>query len=281
MMAFSNQFVLSVLVDGNIQEELSNGEVHIPFGEYALRLRNRNSRRAVVKIFIDGENVSEGGYVVEANDHVDIYRHANRDRAFKFVSLDSQDAKDAGKGWENKDKTKGTIEARFYLERFVQQPYKVLPQIPIKREDPFNDYEKYPWGKPSKPWPKPYEIWCSSNNELDNGQTPYKMSHVITRGCSQNPQCPSTVKCSSLSPQDKISDGCTVEGGMSGQTFGYTTLEVEEQYTSIKLYLQGCIPTEYQIVYPGIYCSNCGIRLPKANQKIVNFCNNCGIKIIK
>ena len=96
-MVYSNKFVISILVDGNTQQELANGTVKLPFGaEYAIRLRNKNSRRAVAKLFVDGENVSGNGYIVPANDHVDIKRHWDKDVAFKFVELDSPEAVDAG-----------------------------------------------------------------------------------------------------------------------------------------------------------------------------------------
>jgi len=61
-MVYSNKFVMCVLHHGHPLKELANGMVSLPFGaEYALRLRNKNNRRAVVKLFIDGENVSGGG----------------------------------------------------------------------------------------------------------------------------------------------------------------------------------------------------------------------------
>jgi hypothetical protein len=89
-MMYSNKFVMCVLVNGQPQTEKANWVVTLPFGsEYALRFRNKHSRRAVVQIYIDGENVSGAGYVVPANDYVDIKRHHDKDRAFKFVSLDS------------------------------------------------------------------------------------------------------------------------------------------------------------------------------------------------
>lgn len=116
-MAYSSKFVLTVLRDNQIQKEFADGIVPLPFGsEYALRLRNKHDRRALIKLFIDGEEVSGGGYIVPRKDKVDIFRPVDKDAAFKFVSLDSSDAADFGKS-DNKDRKKGLIEARFYLEK--------------------------------------------------------------------------------------------------------------------------------------------------------------------
>lgn len=115
-MVYFSKFVTCVLVNGQVQKELSDGIVPIHFGaEYSLRFRNKNDRRAVVKFTIDGENVSGGGYIIPANSYIDIHRHADKDAKFKFVGIDSPDAVDFGK---NKSNTiNGIVEARFYFEK--------------------------------------------------------------------------------------------------------------------------------------------------------------------
>src|SRR5262252_1683017 len=65
-MVYSSRFVLSVLLNGNIAPERTDGVVAIPFGsEYGIRCRNRNKgRRALVKLFVDNENISGGGFII-------------------------------------------------------------------------------------------------------------------------------------------------------------------------------------------------------------------------
>jgi len=117
-MVYSNKFVMCVLVDGVPQEELSNGVVRLPFGtEYCLRFRNKHSRHAVVRLRIDGEEISGGGYIVPAHGYIDVQRPVDKDAAFKFVSLGSAEAVEFGKNGPNLDKSKGVIEASFYLEK--------------------------------------------------------------------------------------------------------------------------------------------------------------------
>lgn len=97
-MVYSSRFVVCVLVNGQPAKERADGVVPIPFGsEYVLRFRNKNNRRAVVKFTIDGENVSGNGYIVPAHSAIDIKRHSEVDRAFKFVDLESGEAIDYGK----------------------------------------------------------------------------------------------------------------------------------------------------------------------------------------
>ena len=94
---------MCLIVDGVVQKELTNNTVKIPFGtEYTLRFRNKNNRRSVVKFKIDGEDASGNGYVISPNGHVDIKRYAHKDCAFKFVSVDSEEAIDYGKNNSNK-----------------------------------------------------------------------------------------------------------------------------------------------------------------------------------
>lgn len=199
------------------QQELANGVVKLPFGsEYALRFRNKNNRRAVVKFFIDGENVSGPGYIVNANSYVDIKRHFEVDRSFKFVSLESPEAIDFGKNGPNKDKTKGVIEARFYLEK----ENRIKPTIPIYRPTFKSiDSRKYSWLPEGAPF-------------LRGQFRPMSMCDgvkSITSSCTKDLE----------SCQLPLSDGCTVEGAATGQSWTEVTIEIEETYTTLKLFLQG------------------------------------------
>lgn len=259
-MVYSNKFVLCVLVDGQPQKELANGVVSLPFGaSYALRLRNKNDRRAVVKIYIDGENVSGGGYVVPANDFIDIKRHHDKDRSFKFVSLDSAEAVEFGKNGPNDDKVKGTIEARFYLEKEVKQP------VIIDHHHHHHHDHWYPKPVPYPVYP-PYQPMWTYNHTTTYGSnaSPRGMSAGGSIKCQSagggvygsNSDCygadqasvdfaanrsEKTLTCglgvSSTPPP--LQDGCTVEGHSTGQNFYAAYVDYEETYTSLKIFLQG------------------------------------------
>jgi len=194
-MVYSNKFVMAVLLNGEPQKELGNGVVKLPFGaEYTLRFRNKNSRRAVVKIYVDGENVSGGGYVIPANDFVDIKRHHDKDRAFKFVSLDSPDAIDHGKNGPNEDKQKGVIEARFFLEK----EYKINWTPPVEHHHHHHHHTDHHHHYPRpRPWYDPYRligcgdsqpygtVTCDSSVSSDEAVKGYK---EIAKGGTANDQ---------------------------------------------------------------------------------------------
>ena len=56
-MVFKKNFVAVVKVGGKIMRE-DNGEVKIPFGsEYTILLKSKDTRKAVVSIEIDGQDV--------------------------------------------------------------------------------------------------------------------------------------------------------------------------------------------------------------------------------
>lgn len=266
-MVYSNKFVVCILVNGTPQNELANGVVKLPFGtEYSLRFRNKHSRRAVVKIFVDGENVSGGGYIIPANDHVDIKRHWDKDRAFKFVSLDSPEAVDDGKNGPNPDKSKGLIEAHFYLEK--EQPVHHW-YYPYKTEEHHHHHHHYPkpdpwrWKFASPPIYGPCDnfggtaeyssgpishlsdsVGEGTRTTCSNSGPDYaaggfesagkqRTNRALLKTCSAGPEL------AAPPPTPELQDGCTVMGESTGQRFSTTYIDLEDSYTTLKIFLQG------------------------------------------
>ena len=63
---------------GRVLRELEDNTVMLPFGsEYSVLLKNLSNKRALVKIQIDGKNVSEHGVIVDANEEVEIERYVS------------------------------------------------------------------------------------------------------------------------------------------------------------------------------------------------------------
>lgn len=215
---------MCVLVNGTPQEELANGVVKLPFGtEYVLRFRNKNNRRAVVKISLDGENISENGFIVPPNDFIDIKRPANKDAAFKFVSLDSPDAIDHGKNGPNHEKIKGTIEAKFYLEKEQQVSLQAIYRNTYPTWTKNNDvYKKHLYEQPHAYQPSVFGVARC----IAGANAKYQALNI-------DPQ----VSCPSES--SPLKDGCTVEGNMTGQYFSTSCIDCEETYTTLKIFLQG------------------------------------------
>lgn len=276
-MVYSSKFVLCVLVDGKPQKELHDGTVPIKFdSQYALRFRNKNNRRAVVKFTIDGENVSGNGYIVPANNYIDIRRHFDKDATFRFVDLESPEAVDHGKNGPNTDGSKGVIEARFYLEK--DYPVKV-PQV----------HHHHHWHErrtiTPNPYPYPYPMW--SNGPTDSGTTWYGTGIPSVINCSMPsgdchalnftaPQIPPAVfPC--LGTPAPLQEGCTVEGGRSGQTFTTEYIDLETDFALLRCALKGLPNTAVASTPPvaSTYCTNCGAKKVRHAD---NFCGVCGKK---
>ena len=233
---YNNKFVLTVIQNGQIIKELENGQVNIPFNsEYKIRLRNKHSRRAVCKLHIDGENVSGGGFIIEANSFVDIERTVETARKFKFVSLDSEEAYDYGKNGPNYDKKKGTIVAEFALEKeYVAPVYAPYPVHPLSRL-------VYPWRRGvSGDW----GLYDSSRYIRRMGEVELSDD---TLDCCNLP----TANCGAMkfmgaimpSSTQALKDGATVEGGWSNQRYATQFFNNEDEWTSVRLFLQGYDPS--------------------------------------
>lgn len=275
-MVYSSNFVLTVVVGGHIQKEKANGVVEIPFGsEYTLRLRNKNDRRAVVKISIDGENVSGGGYVIPAKQVIEIKRHWDKDCAFKFVDLDSEEAHDAGKNGPNPDKQKGVVEAKFHLEKKVVNPVEVHHyhhHYDQQWSDLWPWFGHGPYGPPYKPMiPTSKGVMRSTNPEVTCSAQPD--AEVRTSGFNMNQG-----GFMSFAPTQ---DGCTVEGELTGQQFSTTFVDYESEFVVCKLFLQGYHVSQSDVGSIGTtdaktYCTNCGAKRPAKKQR---FCGNCGSRL--
>lgn len=208
---------MCILVNGQIAKEFPNGTTLIPFGsEYTIRFRNKNSRKAVVRFTIDDEDASSGGYIIPANDFIDIRRYAHKDVAFKFVDLNSPEAIDFGKN-DNKDKNKGVIEAKFYLEKEIK--YHTYNSNPVY------------WQNAS-----PTKILCNSRRSKGG-------MHSAGGSGSGSTYCSNTTAyhpplTGSIAAASGF-DGATVEGSQTGQSFTYQHINLENDYVAVKTCLQG------------------------------------------
>ena len=123
MMSYQNGFILSVLHNGNpIKEFAENGQrtCTVPFDqEYKIRLKSKNSKRAKVKVFIDGSNICSGdrSFILNPNQTIDIERWVDSNeqgKKLKFTSLEK--AKLTGEVNDPTSSDNGTIRVELYEE---------------------------------------------------------------------------------------------------------------------------------------------------------------------
>ncbi len=248
VVVYASKFVFTVLLNGHVQKELSNGIIPIPFGsEYGLRFRNKHTRRAVVKFTIDGEDASGSGYIINSNSAIDIHRHSHKDARFKFVSLESAEATDFGKNGPN-DGSKGVIEARFYLEKEITWKTPLAFQPPTTYPPMWTQIPGTTWGS-----------YTDNINFCTTGNA--NLEHLKSASASCDFDAP------------PIQVGCTVEGNQSFQTFSTSWIDLETNFVSILATLKGFHPEHSPAEV--VFCVGCG---RKKSRQTDNFCGTCGHK---
>ncbi len=89
-MMYESKLAAAIKVNGKVLREFKD-TVYIPFGsEYSILLKNLNTTRAVVNVFIDGEDMVPGGIVINAGQEVDLERsvkngNLSEGNRFKFI----------------------------------------------------------------------------------------------------------------------------------------------------------------------------------------------------
>ena len=127
-MMFKNHFVCVVKSPNGkiLREKEYNGEestVFVPFGsEYSLEMKNLDSRRCVVSVSIDGDDVLRGKrLIVDGNSKINLERfldQLDKGNRFKFIQKTAQISEHRGDRIED-----GIIRVEFQYERPIQNLY--------------------------------------------------------------------------------------------------------------------------------------------------------------
>ena len=87
---YANKMAVAIKTNGRVLRE-NKDTVYCPFGaEYSILLKNLNTVRALVNVYIDGENQTPGGLVLNAHQEVDLQRsikngNLTEGNCFKFI----------------------------------------------------------------------------------------------------------------------------------------------------------------------------------------------------
>ena len=115
---YQSKLVASLKANGKILREFKD-TVYIPFGsEYSFLVKNLNTTRALVNIFIDGTDVIEGGLVLNAGQEVDLERYVKNGNLsagnkFKFIERTAA-IEDGPRGAKLED---GLVRIEFQFEK--------------------------------------------------------------------------------------------------------------------------------------------------------------------
>ncbi len=236
-MMYESKMAAAIKVKGKVLREFKD-TVYIPFGsEYSILLKNLNTTRAVVNVFIDGEDVVSGGLVIDPGREIDLERWV-----------------------KNGNLTEGN---RF---KFIERTGAVEQHRGIKLEDGLVRLEFQ--------FEQPRPIWNSSN--ISGGIYPqggilrgYDSYGSVT--CSTASYDATSVNSSHALLNDV---GITVPGSRSDQKFSTTyvgTLESTKHSMVFKL-LGGEAVKQAVTVNHKPKCVTCG----KQNKATAKFCVECG-----
>ena len=219
---FSNDFVVCILRDGKVVYEDRGGVARLPFGqEYTIYLKNKHSRRAVAEISIDDVHI--GDFVVNAHSSVEIKRPADRDAAFKFVSVDSDAAKMEGK---SEDDASGVVTVKWSLEQVRYRHHTIVPYVYTTTPKPWGE----PWVYPKGPTITYVEARPRTLRSLSSGPS-HQCFSMFSGDVSVNTSA-------NLAPMPS-NVGVTVDGSITNQTFRTVSMDLESTTTTMIIVLRG------------------------------------------
>jgi hypothetical protein len=248
--------VVAIKSNGSILREHKD-TVYIPYNsEYSIYIKNLNTIRVLVHVFIDGKDVCPGGLVINANSNLDLERsitdnNLNTGNKFKFVEMTENIEKNRGIGIED-----GIIRVEYQFEDTYQYNTIDNKQINIFNTI-LNKNSVY------------YSTPCTGNPPLSNI---YATSNIAYSAQSAN-----------ISDINSFNEsGITVSGSKSEQRFTYvSSFPLRPEKNNIILKLLGKMPTDLEVKQPITVkhkpkCITCG----KQNKQLSKFCVECGTSLV-
>ena len=292
-MTFKDQFVVEVKCRGKILR-VQDDIVRLPFGsEYSLYLKNLNSRKASVKISIDGEDVLDyQSLILQPNSSTELegfLRGTNATNRFKFINKTKEISDHRGDKIDD-----GIIRVEFAYEK--AKPIRKVILEDHHHHDHHHHHHRhhYYWN---------YNDWFSGDSTVRYGSSMNSdpVKGVAESNFTMNNSGESNVTMDSLgdSPvqaayhvnnmtdvrslgaeslgQPLDDEGITVKGSECNQSFRYGEIGELEQAEVITIRLKGITGNQTPVQAPitvktKLECSTCG-RISKSSAK---FCSNCG-----
>jgi len=255
-MMYKNNFVAVIKCEDRILRERENGNVYLPFGsEYSILLKNKDNRRAVVEIEVDGVNVLNGNkLILGGNEEQEIsgfMRDMSKTNRFKFIHKTKEIQNHRG------DRVDDGLVVVSYQFEYVQQP------IIYKTPNP------YPY-----PWTTTYY-----NNSFTDFYGSIGTNSVACDSSSPNTGsakcCDANINYCSTPHKD---EGITVKGAEVNKNYSYGSIgTLHYNINTIILHLKGISSSKKTVVKPltvqsKVTCSTCGRKNRSSNK----FCYNCG-----
>ena len=275
---YNQKLVASVKANGKVLREFKD-TVYINFGsEYSILLKNLNTVRAVVNVFIDGENAVPGGLVIDPGRTVDLERwikNGNLSEGNKFKFIERTAAIEEGpRGIKLED---GLVRIEYQFEI----PRPIINVAPAWSSSP--TWTTTYGGVQGSAMPTSYNVnGVMRSADFSKGETVRaQATTAINNYCAQNNISASVgeIHDGAATMDCSFNDvGITVPGSKSTQSFQTTTVGVlDPTIHNIVLKLVGDLGHNKPVQKPVTVshkpkCVTCG-KQNKANAK---FCSECG-----
>lgn len=252
-MMYNQKLVASIKANRKILREFKD-TVYVPFSsEYSILLKNLNTVRAVVHVYIDGEDQTPSGLVINADQEIDFERslkNGSLTEGNKFKFIERTGAVEAHRGIKLED---GIVRVEYQFEK---------PAVSVSQ----------------LPWMDNHILRGISNGSI----TPSGSTGTAYPGATASATYCSTTSASlnatNISAQSFNDAGITVAGSKSTQSFSTTYVgALENEKHTIVLKLLGETPDNKPVVKPVTVkhkpkCTTCG----KQNKAHAKFCTECG-----
>lgn len=260
MTMYSNKLAVCVKAAGKVLREYDTDKVYLPFqSEYSIFIKNLNSVRALVKVEIDGVDVSDGRNFalggLLGNNTLEIERfikNSNLQEGNRFKFIERNDKVEKSRGIKAED---GLIRVEFQFEKVLQK-YNTTTFV-----------ETYPY--------PPSKVWYGSGTIRSAGLGGGTFSSASSAGVDE----PFVAYASAgMSFNDA---GITVPGSLSTQQFSEAAWFPTEDTKHVVIFKLLGIGAKGKVQKPITVsakpkCSTCG-HINKATSK---FCAECGTSLI-
>jgi len=281
-MVYQDNFVAVVKCGGKVLRE-RDGTVTLPFGSsYSLLLKNLESRKASVKVSIDGQDVLTGSsLLISPNSETELQGFLDGSTVknkFQFIQKTKEIQDHRG---DKIDDGIVRIEFAFEQARVVERRVDIIHD--------HHHHHDYWWPRPYYPrpiCPGPYEpTWTCSNlsgnteRGLVGDDVQVYNASVQSDPTSKDvpiPMAAPTAENVDFSLPD-LDEGITVKGEETYQPFMYGSIGTLDPSRVITIRLKGTkrgsVTVEKPVtVQTKLTCSTCGKRSRSANK----FCSQCG-----
>jgi len=280
-MMYESKLVASLKANGKVLREFKD-TVYIPFGsEYSFLIKNLNTTRAVVNIFIDGDNIVEGGLVLNAGQEVDLeraIRNNNLTEGNRFKFIERTSAVEAHRGIKLED---GLVRIEFQFEKpYIPPAYTNAVWNPAPLDFRFTGAsDKFSVTASGATTQMNIGGTLRGIDFSQNGSTVQaQASAAIDSYCAASGIKGTSTVHDGMATMDWNDVGITVPGSKSTQRFSTTTMgQLETEKHTIVLKLLGETADNKPVIQPVTVkakpkCVTCG----KLNKATAKFCTECG-----